>query len=123
MEGTCRTYGEEGEVHTGFWWGNLTERDHLEDHGLDRRIIVLSYVLTVLSCVLFVCKCVLYYCHRVSTQLQLTNMSININIKMGLQEVGWGGMVIWLKYQSAMHNIPNRAKISFTPRRNPELPP
>jgi len=30
----------------------------------------------VLFCVLFVCKCVLCYCHWVSTQLQLTNMSL-----------------------------------------------
>jgi len=29
-----------GEVHTGFWWGNLRERDHLEDLGVDRRIIL-----------------------------------------------------------------------------------
>jgi len=24
-------------VHTGFWWGNARERDHLEDLGVDER--------------------------------------------------------------------------------------
>ena len=28
-----------GEAYTGFWWGNLKERDHLEDSGIDGRII------------------------------------------------------------------------------------
>jgi hypothetical protein len=27
-------------VLTGFWWGNLSERDSLEDPGVDRRIIL-----------------------------------------------------------------------------------
>jgi len=31
-------------------------------------------LVVLLSCVLLVCKCVLCYCHRVSTQLQLTNI-------------------------------------------------
>jgi hypothetical protein len=41
-----------GEVHTGFWCGDLRERDHLEDPGVDGEN----------------------------------------NIKMYLQEVGWGGI-------------------------------
>jgi len=28
------------EVYKGFWWGNLRERNHLEDPGMDRRIIL-----------------------------------------------------------------------------------
>ena len=28
-----------GKVYTEFWWGNLRERDHLEDPGIDGRII------------------------------------------------------------------------------------
>jgi len=27
-------------VHTEFWWGNLKERDHLEDPGIGRRMIL-----------------------------------------------------------------------------------
>jgi len=29
-----------GEVYTGFWWGNLRERDHLGDPGVDGRTIL-----------------------------------------------------------------------------------
>jgi len=30
-----------GEACTGFWWGNLRERDHLEDPGLEGKIILI----------------------------------------------------------------------------------
>jgi len=29
-----------GETYTGFWWANQTERDHLEEPGLDGWIIL-----------------------------------------------------------------------------------
>jgi len=28
------------EVYARFWWGNMRERDHLEDRGVDGRIIL-----------------------------------------------------------------------------------
>ena len=34
------TYGWTGELHTGFWWGNLRERDHFGDPRIDGRIII-----------------------------------------------------------------------------------
>jgi hypothetical protein len=52
------------------------------------RIFIIMYVIfcifcfTVLFCVLFVCKCVLHYCYRMSTQAQLTNNHMNINMFM-----------------------------------------
>jgi len=29
-----------GGMHIGFWWENLSERDYLEDPGVDGRIIL-----------------------------------------------------------------------------------
>jgi len=37
-DGTCDIW-ETGEVHAGFWWGDPMEGDHLEDLGLDGKII------------------------------------------------------------------------------------
>ena len=35
MGGACSSYGGSEEVRTGFWWGNLRERDHLGGPGVD----------------------------------------------------------------------------------------
>ena len=40
MDGACSSYGGERRCCTAFWWGNLRERDHLGDPGLDGKIIL-----------------------------------------------------------------------------------
>jgi hypothetical protein len=36
MGGACGKYGRGGEVHAWFWWGNLRERDRLENLGVEK---------------------------------------------------------------------------------------
>jgi len=40
IDGAYKRYGETAKVYTGFWWGNLKERYHFEDPGVDGRIIL-----------------------------------------------------------------------------------
>ena len=61
-------------------------------HSSTLVVICVVPLLFVLFYVSFVCKCVLYYCHRVTTQVQLTNISYHIisyQITFNLQDTIW----------------------------------
>jgi len=40
MGGAFNVYGGEERRVQGFWWGNLRQKDHLGDPGVDGRIIL-----------------------------------------------------------------------------------
>jgi hypothetical protein len=41
MGGAYSTYGgEESKLYTGFWWGNLRQRNHSENPGVDGSLIL-----------------------------------------------------------------------------------
>jgi len=50
----------------------------VKQHTKSSKFNCIVLLLIVLFYVLFVCKCLLYYCYRVSTKLQLTNISYHI---------------------------------------------
>jgi hypothetical protein len=72
-------------------------------------LIVLFFLLTVLSYVVFVCKCVLYYCHRVSTQLQFTNISISVETD---QFDSFGGSMMSQRFLS--YELYNGFRMDYT---------
>jgi len=40
MGGACSTMGVREEVHTGFWWGDLKKRGHVEDTDVDEMTLL-----------------------------------------------------------------------------------
>jgi hypothetical protein len=72
-------------------------------------ILIVMYVpfwvfcFIVLFCVLFVYKCVQYYCYQVSTQLQLTNISLQWSVQRSQESVV--GIVTTLQAGQARNHV------------------
>jgi hypothetical protein len=43
LDWACGTFEREGKYLQGFWWGNLKKGNHLEDIGIDGRIIYTGF--------------------------------------------------------------------------------
>jgi hypothetical protein len=61
---------------------NLNRSFWFDHSGFEFQKAFKPKLLIVFFYVLFLCKCVLYYCYRIPTQLQLTNISIYINMSI-----------------------------------------
>jgi hypothetical protein len=47
---------EKQDMHMGFWWKNLKERDHLEDLGVDgRKIFLFDFLELRHECMELIC--------------------------------------------------------------------
>jgi hypothetical protein len=64
-----------------------------------------NFLLFVLFCVLFVCKCVLYCCHRVSTQLQLTNIYHIIYLIVSYRIISYRTISHHISYYIVLYTI------------------
>jgi hypothetical protein len=69
-------------------------------------LLLRIFCFVVFFYVLFFCKCVLYYCHRVSTQLQLTNIYHIISYH-SVSYLIWSDLILsYLIYHIIYHVIP-----------------
>ena len=78
-------HGRPNYIYEGFPCFFLAKTGHGPHSS---KIVVLFYVLEVLYCSMY-CLCVNVYCHRVTTQLQLTNISYHIFHLGKVRECVW----------------------------------